>query len=151
LIQVQKTKVDIEVAMDGIDKILQSQQLVFGLVAALPALAVTWATASYTINSSKTGGAKRQFENLNQLKSRLRYRLLTLNTIVHHDGEISHEKQCGQVLYTSWRAAQAGCSYLSDVNYKFLLKDLDIIEHDVYTRPDQLTSDLDRVFLHRYF
>lgn len=46
LIQVQKTKVDAEVALSGIDNLLESQQLVFGLVAALPALAVAWATVS---------------------------------------------------------------------------------------------------------
>ncbi|QPG74717.1 hypothetical protein FOA43_002050 [Brettanomyces nanus] len=37
LIQIQKTKVDGAVALAGIDKIIQSQELVFGLVAASPA------------------------------------------------------------------------------------------------------------------
>lgn len=41
LIQIQKTKVDVEVAVSGIDKLLKSQELVFGVVAALPSLAVT--------------------------------------------------------------------------------------------------------------
>lgn len=42
LIQVQKGKVDLEVALKGIDNLLQSQQLVFGLVAAVPAIGVLW-------------------------------------------------------------------------------------------------------------
>ncbi|VEU22333.1 DEKNAAC103431 [Brettanomyces naardenensis] len=42
LIQIQKTKVDGDVALSGIDKILQSQELVFGLVAASPACFVVW-------------------------------------------------------------------------------------------------------------
>ncbi|KNC24935.1 hypothetical protein FF38_05029 [Lucilia cuprina] len=42
LIQVQKAKVDLEVALSGIDRLLQSQQLVFGLVAAIPALLVVF-------------------------------------------------------------------------------------------------------------
>lgn len=43
LIQVQKTKVDVEVAVSGIDKLLKSQELVFGVVAALPSmLASAW-------------------------------------------------------------------------------------------------------------
>lgn len=42
LIQVQKGKVDLEVALSGIDNLLQSQQLVFGLVAAVPAFGVLW-------------------------------------------------------------------------------------------------------------
>ncbi|KAK9330433.1 ATP synthase regulation protein NCA2-domain-containing protein [Lipomyces starkeyi] len=36
LIQMQKTKVDVEVAITGIDRLLKSQELVFGVVAALP-------------------------------------------------------------------------------------------------------------------
>ena len=36
LIQVQKTKVDVEVAVSGIDALLKSQQLVFGLVGLFP-------------------------------------------------------------------------------------------------------------------
>jgi len=42
LIQLQKSKVDVEVALSGIDQLLQSQQLVFGLVAAVPAFGVVW-------------------------------------------------------------------------------------------------------------
>lgn len=40
LIQLQKTKVDGAVAMSGIDKLLKSQELVFGIVAASPSLLV---------------------------------------------------------------------------------------------------------------
>lgn len=36
LIQIQKTKVDVELAITGIDRLLKSQELVFGVVAALP-------------------------------------------------------------------------------------------------------------------
>lgn len=42
LIQVQKTKVDVEVAMGGIDTLLKSQELVFGFVGLTPGLLVTW-------------------------------------------------------------------------------------------------------------
>lgn len=41
LIQVQKTKVDVEVAMGGIDALLKSQELVFGFVGLTPGLLVT--------------------------------------------------------------------------------------------------------------
>ncbi len=36
LIQIQKTKVDVDVAISGIDQLLKSQELVFGIVAILP-------------------------------------------------------------------------------------------------------------------
>jgi nuclear-control-of-ATPase protein 2 len=42
LIQVQKTKVDVEVAMGGIDTLLKSQELVFGFVGLTPGLLVTF-------------------------------------------------------------------------------------------------------------
>ncbi|KAB8338920.1 hypothetical protein FH972_021860 [Carpinus fangiana] len=40
LVQVQKTKVDIEVAMGGIDSLLKSQQLLFGLIGVTPGVLV---------------------------------------------------------------------------------------------------------------
>lgn len=51
LIQIQKTKVDIETAVSGIDRLLQSQQLVFGVVAAMPSFAFTyWAVITPGLN-----------------------------------------------------------------------------------------------------
>jgi nuclear control of ATPase protein 2 len=47
LIQIQKTKVDVEVAMGGIDSLLKSQELVFGFVGLTPGLLVTVAVARY--------------------------------------------------------------------------------------------------------
>ncbi|KAH6660710.1 ATP synthase regulation protein NCA2-domain-containing protein [Truncatella angustata] len=41
LIQVQKTKVDVEVAMTGIDSLLKSQELVFGFVGLTPGILVS--------------------------------------------------------------------------------------------------------------
>lgn len=47
LIQVQKTKVDLEVAMTGIDALLKSQELVFGFVGLTPGILVSVAVLSY--------------------------------------------------------------------------------------------------------
>jgi nuclear-control-of-ATPase protein 2 len=41
LVQIQKTKVDVEVAMGGIDALLKSQELVFGFIALTPGILVT--------------------------------------------------------------------------------------------------------------
>ena len=43
LIQVQKTKVDVEVAIGGIDALLKSQELVFGLVGLTPGILISFA------------------------------------------------------------------------------------------------------------
>jgi nuclear-control-of-ATPase protein 2 len=56
LIQVQKTKVDLEVAMSGIDSLLKSQELVFGLVGLTPGVIVTITAFSYL--RSLSGGRK---------------------------------------------------------------------------------------------
>lgn len=50
LIQVQKTKVDLEVAMTGIDSLLKSQELVFGFVGLTPGLLVSIAMFQYLRN-----------------------------------------------------------------------------------------------------
>ncbi|PHH64819.1 hypothetical protein CDD81_3885 [Ophiocordyceps australis] len=47
LIQVQKTKVDLEVAMTGIDSLLKSQELVFGLVGLTPGIFISAGVARY--------------------------------------------------------------------------------------------------------
>ena len=50
LIQIQKAKVDLEVAMSGIDKLLKSQQLLFGAVGIAPALGVLYVGQNYVRN-----------------------------------------------------------------------------------------------------
>ena len=47
LIQVQKTKVDVEVAISGIDALLKSQELVFGFVGLTPSILICFATFRY--------------------------------------------------------------------------------------------------------
>lgn len=42
LIQVQKTKVDVQMAMNGIDEILKSQELLFGFVGVAPGMVASW-------------------------------------------------------------------------------------------------------------
>lgn len=62
LIQVQKTKVDLEVAISGIDALLQSQELVFGFVGLTPGILVTVAVLSYlrtALLSNRRGIARR--------------------------------------------------------------------------------------------
>src|SRR5439155_1779728 len=47
LIQIQKTKVDVEVAISGIDSLLKSQELVFGFVGLTPGVLVCIGTFRY--------------------------------------------------------------------------------------------------------
>ena len=47
LIQIQKTKVDVEVAISGIDSLLKSQELVFGFVGLTPGVLICFAAFRY--------------------------------------------------------------------------------------------------------
>ncbi|KEQ85416.1 NCA2-domain-containing protein [Aureobasidium pullulans] len=77
LIQVQKTKVDVEVAMGGIDALLKSQELVFGFVGLTPGILVTigisrWLSSSFTSRrgadaSRKQGHMMRQLRNIDRV------------------------------------------------------------------------------------
>ena len=58
LIQIQKTKVDVEVAMGGIDSLLKSQELVFGFVGLGPGLAVCFALYQWLFRSSGGRGGR---------------------------------------------------------------------------------------------
>ncbi|GAC96150.1 predicted mitochondrial protein [Pseudozyma hubeiensis SY62] len=59
LIQIQKAKVDLEVAMSGIDKLLKSQQLLFGAVGIAPALGVLYVSQNYVRTKLFSLGASR--------------------------------------------------------------------------------------------
>jgi nuclear-control-of-ATPase protein 2 len=60
LIQVQKTKVDLEVAISGIDALLKSQELVFGFVSLTPGVLVSIGLLQYlrTLWGGRKGGRK---------------------------------------------------------------------------------------------
>ncbi|KAK7743121.1 Nuclear control of ATPase protein 2 [Cytospora paraplurivora] len=74
LIQVQKTKVDLEVAMTGIDALLKSQELVFGFVGLTPGILVTFTVLSYLpgILFSNRRGTRRRGERVGRSVRTLR-------------------------------------------------------------------------------
>jgi len=63
LIQIQKTKVDVEIAIGGIDSLLKSQELVFGFVGLTPGLLVTvallrWINGTFIDRKGRKQGKK---------------------------------------------------------------------------------------------
>lgn len=60
LIQVQKVKVDVALAMDGIEKMLRSQQLTFGFVGVAPSLLVLYAFGNWARGLMRTDGGKKK-------------------------------------------------------------------------------------------
>lgn len=55
LIQVQKAKVDLEVALSGIDRLLKSQELVIGAVGIAPALGIVYMLGSWLLDVLRSG------------------------------------------------------------------------------------------------
>ncbi|KAF4976631.1 hypothetical protein FZEAL_6732 [Fusarium zealandicum] len=82
LIQVQKTKVDLEVAMTGIDSLLKSQELVFGFVGLTPGVLVSYSILRYLRGvfggrtgqrqTRKAGKAVRILRNIDRILSEAR-------------------------------------------------------------------------------
>ncbi|KAF2210686.1 hypothetical protein CERZMDRAFT_44936 [Cercospora zeae-maydis SCOH1-5] len=94
LIQVQKTKVDVEIAMGGIDSLLKSQELLIGFISLTPGLLVAygftrWVRTSFTQNRGtkaqrKHGVMLRQLRNID--------RILTSATATDY-GELQYKDQ----------------------------------------------------------
>ncbi|ORY61909.1 ATP synthase regulation protein NCA2-domain-containing protein [Leucosporidium creatinivorum] len=60
LIQVQKVKVDVALAMDGIEKMLHSQQLTFGFVGVAPSILVLYGFGSWARGMTRRDGGKKK-------------------------------------------------------------------------------------------
>ncbi|KAL2832365.1 ATP synthase regulation protein NCA2-domain-containing protein [Aspergillus cavernicola] len=78
LIQVQKTKVDVEIAMSGIDALLKSQELVFGFVGLTPGLLISYASIRWF---SGLLGNRRGFR-MGRRQDDLRYALRNIHRIL---------------------------------------------------------------------
>jgi len=72
LIQIQKTKVDVEVAISGIDHLLKSQELVFGMVGLTPGLLVCVGVFWWAKNSTGKGRGRRSGQRSGEIVRTLR-------------------------------------------------------------------------------
>lgn len=150
LIQVQKTKVDLEVAMSGIDKMLQSQQLVFGLVAALPTMVGLYWIISYA--SDVFSGKQRQIRGKSRIREQL---LITIGKLRHillenNDGRGKLTFQgLGLVLCETMVLRELGKRILSIGLYKQWVSDLELIE-DINVSIDRLIGHVDRLWMYRF-
>ncbi|KAL9615278.1 MAG: hypothetical protein Q9167_000249 [Letrouitia subvulpina] len=109
LIQVQKTKVDIEVAVGGIDSLLKSQELVFGFVGLTPGILVClaigrWLKSAFKAPTDQTrfgaqGRMLRILRNIDRLLSASTPSNNRLLTYKEHGlllCEVYELRQCGQ-------------------------------------------------------
>ena len=85
LIQIQKTKVDGSLALSGVDRILKSQELVFGVVAASPSLIILW-TLKNSFMKWYSGESANSSKNMRkaEIKMRIRRSLGTVEKLVDY-------------------------------------------------------------------
>ena len=85
LIQIQKTKVDGSLALNGVDQILKSQELVFGFVAASPSLFIVWILKNSFL-SWYNGEGKSSYKNVQtrEIKTRVNVSLGKIEKLVDH-------------------------------------------------------------------
>ncbi|KAF2872012.1 ATP synthase regulation protein NCA2-domain-containing protein [Massariosphaeria phaeospora] len=112
LIQVQKTKVDVEVAMSGIDSILKSQELLFGFIGLTPGILVTIGVYRWLRGVFSSRKGVRQWAKQGQLLLLLRNIDRILSGATPNDfGEISY-KDHGLLLCEVHLLRQAASSIL---------------------------------------
>jgi nuclear control of ATPase protein 2 len=76
LIQVQKTKVDVELAIGGIDSLLKSQQLLFGFVGLAPGVLISYAVFQWIRNAFDGRQGLRQGQRKGEAIRLIRYEIL---------------------------------------------------------------------------
>lgn len=144
LIQVQKTKVDVEVAMGGIDALLKSQELVFGFVGLTPGVIVcialsrwlrsTFSTRKGTDQAQKQGQMMRQVRNID--------RVLT-NSQATEFGELYY-KDHGLLLCEVHVLRQAAKKAMPEQVYRDFLEDVEELV-DVRTGMKKQQKVIDRI------
>ncbi|KAF2236115.1 NCA2-domain-containing protein [Viridothelium virens] len=95
LIQIQKTKVDVEVAMGGIDSLLKSQQLVFGFVGLTPGVLVCFGLFRWLSGIFGNRRGLQQGHKQGQMRRGLRNidRILTSSKPTQDYGELYYKDQ----------------------------------------------------------
>ncbi|KGO70964.1 Nuclear control of ATP synthase 2 [Penicillium italicum] len=98
LIQIQKTKVDVEIAISGIDALLKSQELVFGFVGLTPGILVSFATMRWLGGLLGSRQGLRKGKQRHELRRGLRNvaRILTSSAVLSN-GTIAY-KDSGQLI-----------------------------------------------------
>ncbi|RKF74549.1 Nuclear control of ATPase protein 2 [Golovinomyces cichoracearum] len=126
LIQIQKTKVDVEIALNGIDALLRSQELVFGFVGLTPGIVICFGVFRYFGGVIRNMRGMKQGHKAGQLIRGLRNidRILTLATPIKNN--LLSNKDHGLLLCEvhmlrkhvhKFFPGDIGREFLEDINY----------------------------------
>ncbi|KAF7721550.1 Nuclear control of ATPase protein 2 [Apophysomyces ossiformis] len=100
LIQVQKTKVDVDLAMSALDKLLKSNELNFAFLAVAPSMLLTWASLNWLRNIYQRRSGQRLKQKGRPIRAAIRRIDRILNLAVEHDNDQLLDCQTqGSLLY----------------------------------------------------
>ncbi|KAJ5273943.1 hypothetical protein N7478_009068 [Penicillium angulare] len=124
LIQIQKTKVDVEVAMSGIDALLKSQELVFGFIGLTPGILVSYTSLQWFAGLFSNRRGLRQGKKRFEFKRRLRHvtRILT-SASLSSNGVISY-KDSGRLICEAEALLQQAKTVLGGLQYREFREDI---------------------------
>ncbi|KAJ5580129.1 uncharacterized protein N7459_006114 [Penicillium hispanicum] len=143
LIQIQKTKVDVEIAIGGINALLKSQELVFGFVGLTPGILVSYATLQWLTGLFGSRRGLQKGKQRHGIRRGLRNitRVLTSASLSH--GIISY-KDSGRLLFEAEALLEKVRSVLGGVQYWEFREDIqDLL--NVQTGAEQQLRVVERI------
>ncbi|OOQ85770.1 hypothetical protein PEBR_23740 [Penicillium brasilianum] len=143
LIQIQKTKVDVEIAISGIDALLKSQELVFGFVGLTPGILVSYATLRWLIGLFGNRRGLQRGKKQHELRRGLRTVTRILTSAQPSDGRVSY-KESGRLICEAEALLQKIKLVLGGVRYQEFREDIqDLL--DVQSGVDKQLRVVDRM------
>ncbi|KAJ5180768.1 hypothetical protein N7492_003978 [Penicillium capsulatum] len=128
LIQIQKTKVDVEVAISGIDSLLKSQELVFGFIGLTPGILVSYATLQYVAGLFSNRRGLQQGKRQHELRRGLRNATRILTSATISDDAISY-KDSGRLICETEALLPKARAVLGRIQYQEFREDVqDLLE-----------------------
>ncbi|KAI2888582.1 hypothetical protein CBS76997_10900 [Aspergillus niger] len=135
LIQIQKTKVDVEIAIGGIDALLKSQELVFGFIGLTPGIMVSYATLRwlYSLLGSRRG--LRTGKQQDQLRHALRVVHRTLTSSVPTPGDTLAFRDYGLLICNAEVLLSKARTILKGADLRSFQEDInELVERDTIDR-----------------
>ncbi|EPX71609.1 uncharacterized protein SOCG_01826 [Schizosaccharomyces octosporus yFS286] len=144
LIQLQKTKVDVEVALSGIDRLLKSQQLVFATVGITPSIIFCYAL----LKQFQKNFLKKSVLSLSERRQRFRQSMRDAERILLCSGQKKtlDDKKYGLLVFQVNTMAELSKELaISKHMQEDLLQDLEDIQTNAYGISSQLRA-IDRIY-----
>ncbi|KAI9802956.1 MAG: hypothetical protein M1825_002187 [Sarcosagium campestre] len=127
LIQIQKTKVDVEVALGGIDALLKSQELVFGFIGLTPGLLVCYGVSRWLRETITRPQGARAGKIHGRMIGQVRNLDRILSNATPNDGGFLSYKDYGLLLWELHGLRSDAKTVLSRTRYREFLEETKVL------------------------